>query len=145
MRHRGLPGPRNRADHANPRRPRGQARHRNGQEYLGDKMSKIARQLRGGHQKAALNGMFGKLMSISDDLMWRYYGLLTDFASPRDCDGCAKRSRTGTLHPMDAKMQLAHAIIAGFHGEDAVEESQRGVSSASSASARRRKRCRHTT
>jgi tyrosyl-tRNA synthetase len=65
--------------------------------------------------------MFGKLMSISDELMWTYYELLTDFGSPvivRLREGV----RTGTLHPMDAKMQLAHAIIAGFHGEEAAKK-----------------------
>ncbi|HEV2615853.1 MAG TPA: tyrosine--tRNA ligase [Candidatus Acidoferrales bacterium] len=62
--------------------------------------------------------MFGKLMSISDDLMWRYYELLTDFSSPVIVR-LKEEVRTGVLHPMDAKMQLAHTIIANFHGEDA--------------------------
>jgi tyrosyl-tRNA synthetase len=61
---------------------------------------------------------FGKLMSISDELMWSYYDLLTDFGS-HVILRLREEVRTGTLHPMDAKMQLAHAIIAGFHGEDA--------------------------
>src|SRR5262250_2868499 len=65
--------------------------------------------------------MFGKIMSISDALMWSYYELLTDFAPPvivrlRD------EVNMGVLHPMDAKMQLAHAIVAGFHGEDAAKK-----------------------
>ncbi len=72
--------------------------------------------------------MFGKLMSISDELMWSYYDLLTDFG-PHVILRLREEVRTGTLHPMDAKMQLAHAIIAGFHGEDgakkATEEFQR--------------------
>jgi tyrosyl-tRNA synthetase len=62
--------------------------------------------------------MFGKLMSISDQLMWSYYELLTDFAAPVIVR-LREEVRTGVLHPMDAKMQLAHAIIAGFHGEEA--------------------------
>ena len=61
--------------------------------------------------------MFGKLMSISDELMWTYYELLTDF-EPRVILRLREEVRAGTLHPMDAKMQLAHTIIAGFHGED---------------------------
>jgi tyrosyl-tRNA synthetase len=61
---------------------------------------------------------FGKLMSISDDLMWSYYELLTDFAEPVIVR-LKQEVRTGVLHPMDAKMQLAHNIIAGFHGEEA--------------------------
>jgi tyrosyl-tRNA synthetase len=67
--------------------------------------------------------MFGKIMSISDELMWSYYELLTDFPSPtivrlRD------EVRSGVLHPMDAKMQLAHTIIADFHGEEAAVKAQ---------------------
>jgi tyrosyl-tRNA synthetase len=65
--------------------------------------------------------MFGKLMSISDELMWSYYELLTDFAPPVIVR-IKEEVRTGVLHPMDAKMQLAHNIIAGFHGEDAARE-----------------------
>jgi tyrosyl-tRNA synthetase len=65
--------------------------------------------------------MFGKLMSISDDLMWSYYDLLTDFG-PQVVLRLREEVRTGVLHPMDAKMQLAHAILAGFHGEDAAEK-----------------------
>ena len=65
--------------------------------------------------------MFGKLMSISDELMWSYYELLTDFPSPTIVR-LREEVRTGTLHPMDVKMQLAHAIIAGFHGEDAAKK-----------------------
>jgi tyrosyl-tRNA synthetase len=62
--------------------------------------------------------MFGKLMSISDELMWSYYELLTDFAE-RVIIRLKEEVRQGVLHPMDAKMQLAHYIIANFHGEDA--------------------------
>src|SRR5271167_1605846 len=65
--------------------------------------------------------MFGKLMSISDELMWSYYELLTDFAEPVIV-WLREEVRTGVLHPMEAKMQLAHAIIAGFHGEDAAKK-----------------------
>ncbi|MHB8410709.1 MAG: tyrosine--tRNA ligase [Candidatus Acidiferrales bacterium] len=64
--------------------------------------------------------MFGKLMSISDDLMWPYYELLTDFAPPVIVR-LKEEVRTGVLHPMDAKMQLAHTIIANFHGEAAAK------------------------
>jgi tyrosyl-tRNA synthetase len=65
--------------------------------------------------------MFGKLMSISDDLMWSYYDLLTDFGSPVIAR-LREEVRTGVLHPMDAKMQLAHSIVAGFHGEEAAKK-----------------------
>jgi len=62
--------------------------------------------------------MFGKLMSISDELMWSYYELLTDF-SDRVILRLKDEVREGILHPMDAKMQLAHYVIANFHGEEA--------------------------
>ena len=62
--------------------------------------------------------MFGKLMSISDDLMWAYYELLTDFPSPTIVR-LREEVRTGVLHPKKAKMELAHFIVAGFHGEAA--------------------------
>ena len=65
--------------------------------------------------------MFGKLMSISDELMWSYYELLTDFASPVIVR-LQEEVRTGVLHPKKAKMQLAHNIVAGFHGEDAARK-----------------------
>jgi tyrosyl-tRNA synthetase len=65
--------------------------------------------------------MFGKLMSISDVLMWPYYELLTDFPWPVIVR-LREEVRTGVLHPMEAKMQLAHAIIAGFHGEEAAKK-----------------------
>src|SRR6202035_1053747 len=65
--------------------------------------------------------MFGKIMSISDELMWSYYDLLTDFRPPVIVR-VKEEVRTGVLHPMDAKMQLAHNIIAGFHGEEAARK-----------------------
>jgi len=68
--------------------------------------------------------MFGKLMSISDELMWSYYELVTDF-SERVIVRLREEVRTGALHPMDAKMQLAHTIIATFHSEDAANNAAR--------------------
>jgi len=65
--------------------------------------------------------MFGKLMSISDELMWSYYELLTDFGSPVIVR-LREEVKMGVLHPMDAKMQMAHTIVAGFHGEEAAKE-----------------------
>src|SRR5580658_4511273 len=72
--------------------------------------------------------MFGKLMSVSDELMWSYYDLLTDFG-PHVILRLREEVRTGVLHPKKAKMQLAHNIVAGFHGEElarrAAEEFER--------------------
>jgi tyrosyl-tRNA synthetase len=62
--------------------------------------------------------MFGKLMSISDERMWSYYELLTDFPE-RTIVRLREEIRTGALHPKKAKTKLAHNIVAGFHGEDA--------------------------
>jgi tyrosyl-tRNA synthetase len=64
--------------------------------------------------------MFGKVMSISDELMWSYYELVTDFLSPVIAR-LKEEVRTGVLHPMDAKTQLAHSIVANFHGEEAAK------------------------
>jgi tyrosyl-tRNA synthetase len=65
--------------------------------------------------------MFGKIMSVSDELMWQYYELLTDFPSPVVVR-LQEEVKMGVLHPRDAKMQLAHAIVASFHGEDAAKK-----------------------
>jgi len=65
--------------------------------------------------------MFGKLMSISDELMWPYYELLTDFGEPVIVR-LREEVRSGVLHPKKAKVQLAHAIVAGFHGEEAAKK-----------------------
>jgi tyrosyl-tRNA synthetase len=58
--------------------------------------------------------MFGKLMSISDSLMWRYYELLTDLTIPQ-IEALQKRVEAAELHPMQAKKDLAKLIITDFH------------------------------
>jgi tyrosyl-tRNA synthetase len=58
--------------------------------------------------------MYGKLMSISDDLMWKYWTLLTDLKQS-DVDALRGQVAAGALHPMEAKKQLARAIVADFH------------------------------
>ncbi|HKV49382.1 MAG TPA: tyrosine--tRNA ligase [Candidatus Acidoferrales bacterium] len=65
--------------------------------------------------------MFGKLMSITDDLMWSYYELLTDFASPVIVR-MREEVRTSALHPKKTKLELAHVIVAQFHGEEAAKK-----------------------
>jgi tyrosyl-tRNA synthetase len=68
--------------------------------------------------------MFGKLMSISDLLMWRYYELLTDLTIP-EIEKLQADVKAGTIHPMRAKKDLAKRIIADFHSTpeaDAAEE-----------------------
>jgi len=58
--------------------------------------------------------MFGKLMSVSDELMWRYYLLLTDL-SAKDIDDLRARVSTGAVHPKHAKVDLARRIVSDFH------------------------------
>jgi tyrosyl-tRNA synthetase len=62
--------------------------------------------------------MFGKIMSIPDELMWSYYELVTDRA-PADITVLQAEVSSGKKHPMDVKMQLAQEVIAPFHGQDA--------------------------
>jgi tyrosyl-tRNA synthetase len=61
--------------------------------------------------------MFGKIMSIPDDLMWTYYELTTD-RTPQQITALKNEVSSGSLHPMDAKMRLAEEIVSGFHGPD---------------------------
>jgi len=61
---------------------------------------------------------FGKIMSISDDLMWRYYELATD-VSMRDIQVLRADVTSGKHHPMDVKADLAQMIITNYHGQDA--------------------------
>jgi tyrosyl-tRNA synthetase len=65
--------------------------------------------------------MFGKLMSISDDVMWPYFDLVTDH-TPQEIAALRAKVKSGATHPMDAKMSLAQEIIAGFHGAAAAEK-----------------------
>jgi len=65
--------------------------------------------------------MFGKMMSISDELMWSYYELLTD-RTPQEIAALKTEVSTSKLHPMDAKMRLAQEVIACFHGDDAARK-----------------------
>jgi tyrosyl-tRNA synthetase len=65
------------------------------------------------------DSIFGKVMSISDDLMWKYFVLCTDLTPPEIEE--LKRS----AHPMEAKRKLAKLIIAEFHSEGAAEEAEK--------------------
>jgi tyrosyl-tRNA synthetase len=62
--------------------------------------------------------MYGKLMSISDELMWKYWVFLTDLRLS-EVDALKLDVAAGRLHPMEAKKRLARTIVAGFHGEAA--------------------------
>jgi tyrosyl-tRNA synthetase len=65
--------------------------------------------------------IFGKMMSIPDDLMWSYYELVTD-CTPQEIVALKKEVSGGELHPMDAKMRLAAEVISGFQGQDAARK-----------------------
>jgi tyrosyl-tRNA synthetase len=64
--------------------------------------------------------MYGKLMSISDELMWKYWVLLTDLRQS-EIEAMRAEVAAGKLHPMEVKKRLARTIVAGFHGEAAAE------------------------
>jgi tyrosyl-tRNA synthetase len=59
--------------------------------------------------------MFGKVMSISDDLMWRYYELLSE-KSLDLIQEARSQAGTGMLHPMEEKKSLAEELVSRFHG-----------------------------
>ena len=62
--------------------------------------------------------MFGKVMSIADELMWTYYELVTD-RTPQEIAELKREVQDGKLHPMDAKMRLAEEVVGDFHGAEA--------------------------
>ena len=64
--------------------------------------------------------MYGKLMSISDELMWRYFYLLTDLRGS-EIETMLLYVTEGKLHPMEVKKSLARTIVADFHGEAAAK------------------------
>jgi len=68
--------------------------------------------------------MFGKLMSISDDLMWRYYLLLTDM-TPAQIEELKTAVASGHAHPLEVKKSLARRIITDFHDAGAAAQAQR--------------------
>jgi tyrosyl-tRNA synthetase len=80
------------------------------------KMSKSLNNAIGIHEPS--QEMFGKLMSISDELMWRYWILLTDLRQS-EIDAMQADVAAGKLHPMEAKKRLARTVVAGFHSEEA--------------------------
>jgi len=67
--------------------------------------------------------MFGKLMSLSDELMWTYYDLLTD-RTPAEIASLKEQVASGVVHPRRAKVDLAKAIIADFHSAQAADSAE---------------------
>jgi tyrosyl-tRNA synthetase len=64
--------------------------------------------------------IYGKVMSVSDELMWRYYELLTDVKVP-EIEQMKADAATGKQHPMQLKKALARRIVQDFHGEVAAK------------------------
>ena len=65
------------------------------------------------------NEMFGKIMSISDELMWKYYDLLTDL-TPTEIEAM----KTSQENPRNLKVNLAKIIIKDFHSQDAAQKAE---------------------
>ena len=61
--------------------------------------------------------MFGKLMSVSDELMWSYYELLTDMPVA-ESDALKAKVASGQVHPKQVKVDLARRVISDFHSTD---------------------------
>src|SRR5271154_2495541 len=83
------------------------------------KMSKSLGNAIGIHEPA--QEMYGKVMSISDQLMWRYWIFLTDLRQS-EVERMQSDVASGALHPMEAKKRLARTIVAGFHSEEAARK-----------------------
>jgi len=62
--------------------------------------------------------MYGKLMSINDELMWKYWVFLTDLRQS-EIETIQADVKAGSLHPMEVKKRLARTIVGGFYGEAA--------------------------
>jgi tyrosyl-tRNA synthetase len=67
--------------------------------------------------------IFGKVMSITDTLMWRYYELLTDL-SVEEIGRLQADVKSGAAHPMQVKSDLAYRIVRDFHSEAAAEQAR---------------------
>ncbi|MEJ7847144.1 MAG: tyrosine--tRNA ligase [Pyrinomonadaceae bacterium] len=71
----------------------------------------------------APNDMFGKLMSVSDELMWRYYELLTD-STIDDINALKFKCESEAENPRDLKAALAKRVIADFHSDSAAAKAE---------------------
>ena len=69
------------------------------------------------------NEMFGKIMSISDELMWRYYELLSQ-VSTDELGSMQEQAKSGALNPKNAKMELAREIVALYHSSAEAEAAE---------------------
>ena len=72
--------------------------------------------------------MFGKIMSISDDLMWSYYDLLS-FKNVDEIKAVHDKCNSGEMNPRDAKIELGREIVARYHGEEVANAAVEGFKS----------------
>lgn len=73
--------------------------------------------------KDTANDMFGKIMSISDELMENYYTMITEIPS-EEITKIKENIANGSLHPMEAKKQLGAEVVKIYHGEQAAVEAR---------------------
>ena len=73
--------------------------------------------------KDTANDMFGKIMSISDELMENYYTMITEIPS-EEIRKIKENIANGSLHPMEAKKQLGAEVVKIYHGEQAAVEAR---------------------
>lgn len=69
------------------------------------------------------NNMFGKIMSISDELMFKYYLLLSE-KTLEEIEKIKKDIESGKLHPMNAKKELAFEIVKRYHGDESAKNAK---------------------
>ncbi|MBN6887611.1 tyrosine--tRNA ligase [Cytobacillus horneckiae] len=67
--------------------------------------------------------MYGKSMSIPDELMLKYFNLVTNFG-PEEIEDITAKLESGSLHPRDAKMRLSKTIVSMYHDEDAADKAE---------------------
>ncbi len=67
--------------------------------------------------------IYGKIMSVSDDLMWKYYLLTTDL-TPGEVEALKGKVASGAVHPMRVKGDLAKILVTYYHDEAAAEEAE---------------------
>ena len=73
--------------------------------------------------KEDANIMFSKILSISDELMWRYYELLSQ-KTLKEIKELKDRVKNGTMHPKQVKVDLAKEIVARFHSSKKASEAE---------------------
>lgn len=71
----------------------------------------------------APNEIYGKAMSVPDELMLKYYELVTDLSND-ELEALSEGLKAGTVHPRDAKMKLAYTLVRMYHGSEAADAAQ---------------------